>query len=64
MNLEAALRALRVLKTEVLWIDALSINQEDLLEPGLQVMRMRLIYSNASKVWLGLERKPMILRWR
>ncbi|PMD37806.1 HET-domain-containing protein [Hyaloscypha variabilis F] len=54
-NLEAALRALRDMKIEVLWIDALCINQEDLLERGLQVMRMGLIYSNAVKVlaWIG-----------
>jgi hypothetical protein len=56
-NLEAALRALRALKYEYLWIDALCINQEDLLERGLQVMRMGLIFSNASKVlaWIGDE---------
>lgn len=56
--MEAALRALRALKSEYLWIDALCINQEDLLERGLQVMRMGLIFfSSASKVlaWIGDE---------
>jgi Heterokaryon incompatibility protein (HET) len=53
--LEAALRALRALKVAVLWIDALCINQKDPIERGLQVMRMGLIYLNASKVlaWIG-----------
>jgi hypothetical protein len=56
-NLEAALRALRHQKVETVWIDALCINQLDLLERGLQVMRMGLIYSNASYViaWVGEE---------
>ncbi|PMD14887.1 heterokaryon incompatibility, partial [Hyaloscypha hepaticicola] len=49
-NLEAALRALRHQKVETVWIDALCINQLDLLEQGLQIMRMGLIYSNASYV--------------
>jgi hypothetical protein len=42
------------MKINVLWIDALCINQKHLLERGLQVMRMGLIYSNAIKVlaWL------------
>lgn len=56
-NLEAALRALRHQKVETVWIDALCINQLDLLEQGLQIMRMGLIYSNASYViaWIGEE---------
>jgi len=56
-NLEAALRVLRDMNIQVLWIDALCINQNDLSERGLQVMRMGLIYSNASKVlaWIGEE---------
>ena len=56
-NLEAALRALRNRKVKTVWIDALCINQLDLLERGLQVMRMGLIYSNASYVmaWVGKE---------
>jgi hypothetical protein len=38
-----------------LWYNALCINQLDLLERELQVMRMGLIYSNASSViaWIG-----------
>jgi len=44
-NLEAALRVLR------------DTNQTDLLERGLQVMRMGLVYSKARKVlaWVGDE---------
>lgn len=49
-NLEAALRALRHQKVETVWVDALCINQLNLLERGLQVMRMGLIYSYASYV--------------
>ena len=39
----------------LLWIDALSINQEDLEERGKQVMRMTTIYALAEMVfcWLG-----------
>ncbi|PVH92529.1 heterokaryon incompatibility, partial [Periconia macrospinosa] len=38
-----------------LWIDALSINQNDPVEKGHQVQRMGQIYSNAQEVlvWLG-----------
>jgi hypothetical protein len=45
-NLEAALRHLRYTdKIRVLWVDALSINQNDLKERSLQVMRMGEIFS-------------------
>ncbi|RFU25078.1 hypothetical protein B7463_g11261, partial [Scytalidium lignicola] len=56
-NLEAALRELRAQNITTLWIDALCINQNDLLERALQVMRMGLIYSRAQAVvlWLGEE---------
>jgi hypothetical protein len=55
-NLEAALRHLRYPnKTRLLWIDALCINQGDLEERSLQVMRMGDIFSRAVNVciWLG-----------
>src|SRR3954447_9300852 len=39
-NLEAALRQLRALNLSAFWIDAICINQADLMERGLQVMRM------------------------
>ncbi|KAF1991947.1 HET-domain-containing protein [Aulographum hederae CBS 113979] len=55
-NLEAALRHLRS-ETEdrVLWIDSLSINQDDLEERASQVGMMREIYAKAKEVsvWLG-----------
>lgn len=44
-------------KYETLWVDALCINQEDLVERGLQVMGMGIIFSKAEEVvaWLGVE---------
>ena len=55
-SLDAALRSLR--STEVsrtLWIDAISIDQENIEERGAQVLRMGTIYTEASMVivWLG-----------
>ncbi|KAJ4310366.1 hypothetical protein N0V94_008480 [Neodidymelliopsis sp. IMI 364377] len=55
-NLDCALRHLRYkLKTRVLWIDALSMNQKDVQERNHQVRIMGRIYSTADKViiWLG-----------
>jgi hypothetical protein len=56
-NLKSALKELRAQRLLLLWVDALCINQTDLLERGLQVMRMGLIYSRAAEVvvWLGEE---------
>jgi len=57
-NLAEALRYLRYKnKNRVLWIDAVSINQQDLLERSETVPRMGDVYSLASRVvvWLGLE---------
>jgi hypothetical protein len=56
-NLKSGLNELRAQGFLVLWVDALCINQKDLLERGLQVMRMGLIYSRAAEVlvWLGEE---------
>jgi len=56
-NLLLAMRALRHLGYLTVWIDQLSINQEDLEERGEQVRSMAQIYSRASKVviYLGEE---------
>ncbi|KAH9207025.1 heterokaryon incompatibility protein-domain-containing protein, partial [Leptodontidium sp. 2 PMI_412] len=42
-------------RPRVLWIDAICVDQENLMERGHQVKRMSDIYSNAAKVfvWLG-----------
>ncbi|CZR66363.1 uncharacterized protein PAC_16264 [Phialocephala subalpina] len=55
-NLALALRHLRRSDdSRVLWIDAISINQEDIKERETQVMRMGDIYRHAHRVvvWLG-----------
>lgn len=55
-NLEAALRHLRYEEDDrIIWIDAICINQNDVLERNLQVRRMLKIYSSAERVvvWLG-----------
>lgn len=57
-NLESALRHLRYVdRPRVLWVDALCINQRDLLERNSQVRHMTGIYERASEViaWLGDE---------
>ncbi|KAH8647488.1 heterokaryon incompatibility protein-domain-containing protein, partial [Tricladium varicosporioides] len=56
-NLETALWELRYRQIQTIWVDALCINQNDLVERGLQVPRMGLIYSRAVEVivWLGGE---------
>jgi hypothetical protein len=45
------------LDIEALWVDALCINQEDVEERNLQVLRMSSIYRQAQAVlaWLGPE---------
>jgi hypothetical protein len=55
-NLHTALMALRLLK-QFLWIDAICINQEDLVKCNQQVSLMNAIYCSADSViaWLGLE---------
>ncbi|KAF8861709.1 HET-domain-containing protein [Acephala macrosclerotiorum] len=58
VNLDSALRDLRHDTLErTLWIDAICINQNDILERNHQVTKMRQIYEAASKVvvWLGGE---------
>ena len=55
-NVSALLRRLRLSDRErVLWIDAICINQQDLVERAQQVKIMGLVYSQARKtlVWLG-----------
>ncbi|KAF2869721.1 HET-domain-containing protein, partial [Massariosphaeria phaeospora] len=57
-NLFAALRSLRHTSSKVcLWVDALCINQDDVLEKRSQVKRMTEIYAEAMTVfmWLGEE---------
>ena len=55
-NLEAALRRLRYKGyIRSIWVDAISINQDDHDEKGTQIELMRHIYGNATivNVWLG-----------
>ena len=55
-NLESALRHVREPKrTVILWVDALSINQDDIEERNAQVRLMAHIYKSATSVlaWLG-----------
>ncbi|KAG4437810.1 hypothetical protein IFR05_006697 [Cadophora sp. M221] len=55
-NLEIALRHLRPSKdVRTLWIDAISINQDNIEERSEEVAKMGSLYSNASRVivWLG-----------
>jgi hypothetical protein len=57
-NLEIALHSLRLWnKSRVLWIDAICINQNDVVEKSSQVLQMGEIYSQAIEVllWLGPE---------
>ena len=61
-NLEAALRQLRQIQANTVprtswWIDAICINQDDILERNSQVSLMRRIYKKAQQVsvWLGEE---------
>ena len=50
-NLAEAIRTIRTAdKIVPLWIDAISINQDDLAERGRQVRRMGRIYDNAYAV--------------
>ncbi|KAI0836634.1 heterokaryon incompatibility protein-domain-containing protein [Hypoxylon sp. FL0890] len=56
VNLEAALRRLRCpSKERHLWVDALCINQADIIEKSHQVNLMKKIYSNTkcAILWLG-----------
>ncbi|KAL2070883.1 hypothetical protein VTL71DRAFT_13909 [Oculimacula yallundae] len=55
-NLESALQHLRLASTtRLLWIDAICVNQDDVIERSEQIQMMREIYSKPSRVlvWLG-----------
>lgn len=56
-NLHSALRKLRrpVGERRLLWVDAVCINQDDIVERSYEVLRMRDIYERAARVviWLG-----------
>ncbi|KAG8666677.1 hypothetical protein FPOAC2_11792 [Fusarium poae] len=55
-NLYSALFSLRqATSSRLLWVDAICINQEDMIEKGQQVRMMKTIYSIAHRVvvWLG-----------
>ncbi|RMZ83442.1 hypothetical protein DV737_g1532, partial [Chaetothyriales sp. CBS 132003] len=56
-NLWLFLRQLRRYGHRYLWVDAISINQNDLVERGQQVQLMNRIYPSAARVlvWLGEE---------
>ncbi|PSN66988.1 HET-domain-containing protein [Corynespora cassiicola Philippines] len=55
MNLESALRRVRnAEKADLLWVDAICINQKDIEERNAQVMRMKEIYNKSRKVMVWL----------
>ena len=56
-SLEEALRALRTQGHTLVWVDALCINQLDIIERSRQIARMSTIYRVAERViaWLGKE---------
>jgi hypothetical protein len=55
LNLESALRHLRLGELRTMWIDAICINQQDLQERGSQVKQIQKVYESAMStfVWLG-----------
>ncbi|KAF2023074.1 HET-domain-containing protein, partial [Setomelanomma holmii] len=53
-NLYLALLHLRKRSVELIWVDALCINQEDLAERARQVSHMDEVYRRASLVWVWL----------
>ena len=57
---------MRVTEQTIFWIDAISINQEDLDERSQQVPLMSYIYKNASRVivWLGEDRVGTSDAWK
>lgn len=64
-NCESALRYLRSkLRPITLWVDAICINQDDLIERAQQVAIMNEVYRRARKViiWLG-EETPQTAKW-
>lgn len=66
-NLGAALQKLRLPDgARKIWIDALCINQDDVLERNEQVRLMGEIYSRCSRVivWLGQDQFPKLGPWK
>lgn len=66
VNLEAALRNLQqTIEPRRPWVDAVCINQQDVLEKNQQVSRMREIYHAARRVcvWLGDDEPLNGLAW-
>ena len=62
-NLASAIRSLRMTdKVVPLWIDALSINQDDMAERAREVRRMGTIYDNAVSVYSYVGKQRAILR--
>ena len=59
VNLASALRSLRSKGHSHIWVDALCINQNDKIERGQQILRMKAIYRNAATTiaWLGPDTK-------
>jgi hypothetical protein len=57
--LKEALQHSELAVGDLIWVDAICINQNDLYEKSCQVNMMGLIYSNAKKVvvWLGAEER-------
>ena len=55
VNLERALRSLQTSQPSLLWIDAISINQNDEEEKNAQISKMKDIYHRADSVivWVG-----------
>ena len=65
-NLYAALGRMRkATRTRTLWVDAVCINQADVIEKNHQVHMMNHIYRNAQQVliWLGEERDDTTQAW-
>lgn len=54
-NLESAIRHLRRNEPRRIWIDAICINHQDIIERSQSIMKMHMIYNFATKViiWLG-----------
>lgn len=60
-SLFEALTALRHRGIERVWIDSLSIHQEDIAEKDRQISKMHIIYSYAARVfaWIGPKYQPL-----
>jgi hypothetical protein len=58
VNFHSALRGVRSKNcSRILWVDAMSINQDDIEERDEQVQKMKMVYKSAGRVvvWLGDE---------